>query len=290
MSTELQSECPCDLCGCDEPIEIPSARFHTAGQSVQVCSRCGFVYVRNRRSAAAIARAWSDDLYGTEYTARIPAVKARLTYVADFTDMQLNLKGKKVCDIGAGEGVFLKILRDEYAAEVFGIEPSRHNCRLLGEMNIRSFQGTIEDYALATWLTERRADVVTLLWTLECCRSPRDMLNAAWNVLNEDGHMVVGTGSRILVPFKKTMTDFLSTSPLDTHPVHFSANTLSAMLAVCGFETVHVNRYFDTDYLCVIGRKRPRSACIKWTGDDPARVLEFFERWHQDSLWHRNAA
>lgn len=281
--------CACDLCGCDDAIEIACARQHTEGQPIHVCSKCGLVYVRERRSADEIARSWSDDLYGTEYTARIPAVKARLTYVADFTDMHLNLRGKKVCDIGAGEGPFLKMLRDEYGAEVFGIEPSRRNCRLLEDLQVPNFCGTIEDYASSA-RPGGQADVATMLWTLECCRSPRDMLHAAWEILPEDGHVVIGTGSRLLVPFKKTLSEYLTRFALDTHPVRFSASTLRGILAVCGFESVHINRYFDTDYLCVIGRKRPRGTTLAWTGDDPARVVEFFERWHRDSEWYRDVA
>jgi 2-polyprenyl-3-methyl-5-hydroxy-6-metoxy-1,4-benzoquinol methylase len=290
MSAGKRTECRCDLCGSDEALEIGCARLYTRGQPVHVCARCGFVYVRSRRSAEEIARSWSEEIYGAGYTARIPAVKARFTYVADFTDMHLELKGKKVCDIGAGEGLFPKILRDEYGADVFGIEPSPHNCRLLADLKIPSFQGTIEEYSTRAKQGQDKTDVVTILWTLECCRSARDMLQAAWDILDDAGHVVIGTGSRILVPFKKSLQSYFPTHALDTHPVRFSASTLRGMLAVCGFEAVHVNRYLDTDYLCVIGQKRPRGAKIDWTGDDPVRVLEFFDRWHKESLWYREAA
>lgn len=289
MPERKQTACACDLCGATEAFEIACATFYTAGQPVHVCAKCGLVYVRDRRTAAEIAGSWSNELYGSGYTARIPAVKARFAYVADFTDLHLTLKGKKVCDIGAGEGLFLKVLRDEYGAAVFGIEPSAHNCRLLGDMNIPRFHGTIEEFSAAA-REGHTADVVTILWTLECCRSPRDMLNAAWDILDDGGHVVIGTGSRLLVPFKKPLHSYFPTHALDTHPVRFSANTLRGMLAVCGLEAIHVNRYLDTDYLCALARKRPRGTRIEWAGDDPVRVLEFFDRWHKESLWYRDAA
>src|SRR5262245_60439717 len=114
MARGKVTECSCDLCGWSEGLEIPCARLYTAGQPVHVCSKCGFVYVKTRRTAEEIADSWSSELYGSAYTARIPAVKARMTYVADFADLHLNLKGKKAFDIGAGEGVFLGMLRDDY--------------------------------------------------------------------------------------------------------------------------------------------------------------------------------
>ncbi len=290
MRKSKQTECACDLCGATEALEISCAKLYTNGQPFHVCARCGFVHVKSRRSAEEIARSWSTELFGAGYTARIPAVKARMTYIADFTDVNLGLKGKRVCDIGAGEGVFLKILRDDYGADVFGIEPSAANCKTLAEMKFPNFHGTIEEYAASKASKKRRADVVTILWTLECCRSPRDMLTAAWNILDEGGHLVIGTGSRLLVPFKKPLQLFLSKNPADTHPVHFSANTLRGMLAVSGFEMAHVNRYLDTDYLCMIGKKREKGAEIPWQGDDPVRVLDFFDRWHKESVWYRDVA
>ena len=127
---EAAREFPCDLCGSREAVEVPHAREYTNGQPMHICTHCGFVYVRRRRSASRIAEVWSEDLFGANYTAAIPAVKARLTYVAEFLDQSLGLRNKRVCDIGAGEGVFLDLIRQErYGASVFGIEASRNRRR-----------------------------------------------------------------------------------------------------------------------------------------------------------------
>lgn len=277
-------EYPCDLCGASEAVEVPYARLYTNNQPINICKKCGFVYVKLRRSAREIAKEWSDELYGNCYTARIPAVKARQVYVADFIDMHIGLKGKKLLDIGSGEGQFLKIVCNEYKADVFGIEPSPQNCADMHEMGIECFEGTIED-ALTSKLCVN-AEVATIMWTLENCRSCRDMLTGAYELLKHDGYLVVATGSRILVPFKKRLRDYLGPNPVDTHAFRFSANTLRGILAVCGFEVVHMNRYLDTDYLCVIAQKRPKDVEISWEGDDFVQVYNFFERWHQESIFY----
>ena len=272
---------PCDLCGSNDAAEIPEAQHYTGGHPIHVCRGCGFVYVRRRRSASAIAASWSDDLFGTKYTARIPAIIARLTFVAEMIRKEVGLERRSVCDIGAGEGTFLDLVRG-MGAQVFGIEPSAANGKLMAGLGIEHFTGTIEDYA-ATGPT-RRFDLATILWTLENCQSCLGMLKAARALLTADGHIVVATGSRILVPFKKPLHYYLGPNAPDTHAFRFSANALRRALAVAGFEVKQVNRYVDHDVLCMIAAPARAPSAEPLPADSPAAVLDFFRRWHADTV------
>ena len=283
MSEAQYEDFPCDLCGSRDAVEVPYVREYTNGQPIYICKQCGFVYVKQRRSAEAIARIWSEQLFGEGYTARIPAVKARQLYVEEFIDINIGLKGKKVCDIGTGEGQFLETIRDIYQAEVFGTEASRNNCTKLAEAGIRYFQGTVENYCASPDATNYKADIVTITWTLEACRTCRDMLSGAYGILKDDGDVVIATGSRILVPFKKPLHLYFSKNPADTHPFRFSANTLRGILAVSGFEVTHVNRFLDSDILCMIGKKVGQKRKIPWEGDNYLEVEDFFKRWHMET-------
>jgi len=277
-------EFPCDLCGATDVVEVPHCREFTNDEPVHICCRCGFVYVKHRRSAEQIAQTWSEEIFGTGYTAAIPAVAGRLVYVAELLEAQVGLRGMVVCEIGAGEGHFLDIIRQRrYGAEVFGIEPSPANGARLAAAGIPHFTGTIEEHSVAQHGPDGGADVVAILWTLENCQDCRAMLAAAHRILKPDGTIVVATGSRILVPFKKPLHLYFSRNPADTHAFRFSANTLQGMLAVSGFEPVHVNRYLDHDVLCVIARKAPEGSTIAWHGDDYLAVHNFFERWYVDT-------
>jgi SAM-dependent methyltransferase len=280
----------CDLCGSSDAVEIEVARHYTKGEPIHVCRNCGFVFARMRRSAERIAEVWSEEIYGSTYeygktyTAHMPAMKARQTYVVDFADMKLGLKGKRLLDIGAGEGQFLDMARKPpYEAEVYGVEPSERNCGLMADMGINSFCGTAEAFRESAVAKTSCFDVATLMWTLVNCRSPRALLECAWDVLDEGGHVVLGEGSRILVPFRKPLQYYFGPGPQDTHAFHFSANALQGFLATSGFEVVHINRFIDTDYLAVIGRKVPRERKIPWQKDDWRAVLDFFERWHRET-------
>jgi ubiquinone/menaquinone biosynthesis C-methylase UbiE len=283
------NEYPCDICGSGDAAEVPYVRLYTGDQPIHICQNCGFVYVKYRRGVEEVAKAWDDIYSGSEgisdsYLPRIPAVVARHTYVAEFIDMHLGLKSKKVIDIGAGEGQFLKQVQAHFEGNVFGIEPFKNNCDLMDKNGVANFCGTIESFTDAG--VEKKADVATILWTLENCSSCESMIKSVRNLLVDDGHIVVATGSRILVPFKKPLKEYFGKNPVDTHCFRFSANTLCALLAKCGFETAYINRYIDTDYLCVIGKKRPEQDEIKWQGDNFFSVYDFFERWHKESIYY----
>lgn len=279
---------PCELCGSDDLVEIPELGEHTAGQPIHVCKNCGLVQVIRRRGPERIAEVWAKELYQSNYTARIPAVKARHVYVAETIDVAIGLRGKSVCDIGAGEGYFVQILRDQYGAQVFGIEPSTANCVRMKLEGIACFDGTAEQF-VASAPPEQRFDIVTIIWTLENSNSCRRLMDAAWRLLRDDGQVVVATGSRILVPFKKPLDYYLSPNPADTHAFQFSANTLQGLLAESGFERTYVNHFIDSDVLCMIGRRTDRHRPIAWTHDDLRQVMDFFSRWHQDTAFYKTS-
>ncbi len=287
MTEDDYTEFDCDLCGSADAAEITVARRYTNDQPIHVCRNCGFVYVRRRRSAERIAAAWTHEIYGDGYTARIPAVKARQIYVAETADVEIGLADKTLCDFGGGEGQFLDIVRDpDYGAIPFAVEPSPENCRAMAERGIECFCGNIEAYQASGEKPGRGFDIVTIMWTIENCQSCRTMMDAAYDALADGGHLVIATGSRILVPFKKPLQYYLSTNPADTHAFRFSANSLKGLFAVSGFEVTYVNRYLDTDYLVVIGRKAGHVANPQWDKDDHLAVIDFFERWDRETQGH----
>lgn len=272
------AEFACDLCGTADAFEVPHASEYTGGQPIHICAVCGFVHVKRRRSADEIAASWTEEIFGEGYTARIPAVTGRLTQVVETVQAEVGLEGKSLCEIGAGEGEFLELARAR-GARVFGIEPSEANCASMRERGIDCFAGTIERFQESGPDVEP-FDVAAILWTLENCQDCRRMLTEAHTLVRTGGHVVVATGSRLLVPFKKPLWAYLSANPADTHAFRFSANTLRKALALSGFRPVYVNRYLDNDVLCVIAE---RAEPGDWEGDDPLAVYSFFERWHADT-------
>ena len=61
-----------------------------------------------------------------KYTSKIPAVISRLTYVVETIIKEINTNNKTLCDIGAGEGDFLKIFKNKkILKKLIGVEPSK---------------------------------------------------------------------------------------------------------------------------------------------------------------------
>ena len=282
-----------DFKGLGEMVEIPCSPKYSNGQLVHVCIETGLVRVKELRSAEAIAKAWSNEVYSDDfgkdtYTARVPAVKARQIYVADFADVNIGLKDKILCDIGAGEGQFLEIINsDDYLAQPFGIEPSEKNCTMLSGNNFKNFNGTVENWAESDQFEANKFDIVTIMWTLVNSYSCLDMVNIAYKMLKPGGYIVVAEGSRILVPFKKPLHMYFSPLPGDLHPYHFSANSLTNLLKVNNFEIEHINKYMDSDILCIIGKKIQKLENPNYEVDNYEDVLSFFERWDKETMFYK---
>lgn len=279
---------PCDVCDSDDGEEIQCISKYTKGAPIHVCRNCGFVYVRERRSFQEIADTWSNEIYSDNdenrtsaiYTAIRPAIRSRLIYILETIDAELGLKGKSLCDIGAGEGVFLDYInRLKSDVYVFGIEPSKANCELMTQLDIDNFPGTIEEYIFSLNKTSEKFDVVTISWTLEDCQDCKVMLNAANNLLKPGGHLVIGTGSRILVPYKKPLDYYVGPGEQDTHCFRFSPNSLSNLMKRTGFLPVYTNRYIDQDVLCMIGQKDSAADSLAIEKDNYQEVIDYFERW-----------
>ena len=292
MNTDTFALYPCDLCTSQDLAEIPAAPHYMDGRPLHVCNACGFVQAAYRRTPEALQRMWAEEIYRANdarisdktYTARIPAVVARQTFVVEFLAEHLDIKGKSICEIGAGEGQFLEMLRvPRFDMDTFAIEPSKENCMILNSLQIKNFAGTMEDYSALS--NREQFDIASLIWTLENCQSASGVLAATHDIVKPGGHLVVATGSRILMPFKKPLQYYLG-SNVDVHPYHFSANALTSLMHQAGFKVTAHNRFIDSDYLVLIGKRVENIDDLTMPTDNSAEIIQFFERWHNETQAH----
>jgi SAM-dependent methyltransferase len=274
MDTKNNQIFDCDLCGSGSYTVLEVAKKYIGdNEPPVVCNECGFCYVRTRRPASVIAEDWNA-IFGEGYTSEWPGVKARLFYVAEFFDQNYGWRGKRVLDIGAGEGTFLKFVQQR-DAWISGLDPSEDNCDKLADLGATGYCQTIEDYFPAK--DKGSFDVVTILWTLENCQDCMRMLRFAKECLKPNGHLMVATGSRLLVPFKKPLSSYFSENPADLHCFRWSAVTLERALVTAGFRIQSNNDYMQSDCLVMVGT--PGTSEPIRTPDPPFDVEGYFNRW-----------
>lgn len=256
---------PCDLCG------------ETAGTEIEpgilVCLGCGFVYVPERRMPQEIAADWTNVYRSGAYDPNWPGVKARLYYVAEWLDQNIGLEGKTLLDIGAGTGFFL----DEVSirgAQPVGVEPDATNAQAIRSRNIHCFTGSIE-----TVPSPGQYDIVTMLWTLENCGDCLAMLKYAKEALAPGGCVVVATGSRILVPFKKPYSSYFGKLSPDLHCFRWSVASLRQAFAKTGMSFQAWNDFEQNDVLLMTAS--PDDLVVPGWRNEPQAVVSFFRSWKE---------
>lgn len=266
---------PCDLCGSEEwePLPIRDPR------GIGICQRCGFVYVRDRRSSAEIAADWAN-IYGEGYNPEWPAVKARLFYVAEWIEQEYGLRFKTLLDIGAGRGQFLR-LPQMHGTSVWGLEPTLdEDCQELA-IDLGITRGTIEENPIPETI---KYHFVTILWTLENCGDCIAMLQYAKKCLKPNGRVIVATGSRILVPYKKPLWTYLGDNSPDLHCFRWTLQTLAAAFRKAGLRRDRCNAYMECDWLVASAVATEPENPLSWNvppHDDPLAVANFFREWEE---------
>lgn len=267
---------PCDLCGAADSLDTPG----DPSRKIRICSGCGFVYVSERRSTADVAHAW-DEIYASGgYDPNWPGVKARLFYVAQWIESNIGLAGRSVLDIGAGNGNFVDYCRS-LGAHCVGLDPGLDNVRKIKARDIPCFHGWAADDSPYIG----QYDIVSLCWTLENVGDCLAVLRYAKRHLAPNGHLVVATGSRINVPFKKPLRSYLPQDPNyphDTHCFRWSIKSLFDALRISGMEYFQWNDFTERDELIVSSTKVSDDALSVNREDDWASfTLNHFRRWHE---------
>lgn len=114
-----------------------------------------------------------------------------ITQVVSWIDAQLQLKGKRLCDLGCGPGLYSQRFA-ALGAEVTGVDFSKHSLNYAKAQSEHPVCYTKADY-----LSDKLPagfDVVTLIYYDLCALSPEQratLLERAWNMLTPGGQLVL---------------------------------------------------------------------------------------------------
>lgn len=224
---------PCPLCGSDVR-DIIGKR--PDGLVVNLCGRCGLLYVSPRPSDGALGRFYSSysrlhgkgDYASEDYWTGVLNSQNALAKsdprILFLISQGINLRGVRVLDVGCGNGSFLLRCRKLGASSVIGVEPDEGMAiAAKSHLGIEIHAGYLEDLSQENGLFG-----LIVLWdVLEHLANPRQVMHLIHERLEPDGviaaltpnaegyntHGIGWTGFRVdyehMCYYTKEVADFL---------------------------------------------------------------------------------
>lgn len=221
-SPSIQRLLTAQECTLDQPVRL----------EVHQCADCGFVQLTER-----LEETYYDDYVMT--TSHSPQmVKYQQTQVADFIE-RFRLVGKRVVEIGCGDGNYLALMR-EAGAQVSGVEPS-HSFR---QMALARDLDVSEGYVgRGRQLKGSPFDAFVTRQVLEHVPDVNDFLQGIRENLTADAVGLVEVPSLEQAMEQGRFYDFFA-----DHLNYFSADTLRHALERNGFSVLEVSRGMNGEY------------------------------------------
>lgn len=229
---------PCPLCAGEDFVVLARRDRYGMGLTTSACVRCGFVLTNPRPRPEAM-----ETFYATIYRrlyrgSAAPSAKQlqalgvheRAHYIAEWLEAGDLVHGKRVLDVGCGDGSLLAELDARGAASVVGVEPNaeyRAYASLKAGINVAK---SIEDLD-----PSNRFDLVIANHVLEHIPDPLAFLREVRHLVDTHGHAYIN------VP------DATAYSSIDAlhiaHLSHFTIVTLQRALRGAGLEPVLVAQH-----------------------------------------------
>jgi 2-polyprenyl-3-methyl-5-hydroxy-6-metoxy-1,4-benzoquinol methylase len=239
------------------------------------------VYVPDRRSWDEIGMSYKDGYYerGVYYSQITDAIKRRSYKVVRFIESVTDLSGKRLLDVGCGEGELMQFAR-ERGADVTGIEPSPAAAEKARQKGLSVFVGNFDDYVSQN--PSPRFDFVTFDFVLELMERPSKVLQKCWEMVADDGHVLVETGDRLnYTTFPFPLRRIIRNIPIEMPAYRWSRSTLEAMLNVNGFKVIANDwRWRDPQDLGYLAKKCVPYPLESVSFDSYYRVVKYFANWH----------
>ena len=169
-------------------------------------------------------------------------LKRKLKFINSF-----NTKSKKVLDVGAGTGDFLKVCKMN-SWEIFGSEPDS------GARNIAAKKGVNLEKDLSKFQNQQ-FDVITLWHVLEHVENLQEYITTLKSLLTENGRLIIAVPnfkSYDAIMYK----EFWAAFDVPRHLWHFSKTSISKLFS---YENMKVEKTlpmkFDAYYVVLLSEK-----------------------------------
>ena len=246
------------LCGCRIKSRIYDSK-KVQGMNIVQCHNCNLMYLNPRYTKQELYSILYKNYVGSMFFKKVEDEKLRFKEREDDARYEMNLiqkalgnnKGLKIYDVGISGGIFLKIARDEFDADIYGNDISDISIKLAKEKyNMNNVQfGDLPDLQLRGDFF----DAVVMWNTLEHTSNPVIQLAKAKAILKTGGILIIEVPTTNLnVPWEE-----LDESPY--HLYYFNFEVLKIILESIGFEIIWHKEYIkDKKYatLDLVAKKK----------------------------------
>ena len=163
---------------------------------------------------------------------------------------RFSLEGKKIVEIGCGQGEYLSIMK-ECGANTYGIEYSKKSVKQCFKKGLKVSQGFVDNAQFK--IDYAPFDAFFMLSFLEHLPSPCETLRGIYNNLKEEGVGIVEVPNFNMIVKKKLFSEFIS-----DHLFYFSKDTLRRTLEISGFEVIECKEIWYDYIISAWVRKRKK--------------------------------
>jgi len=200
------------------------------------CPRCTLMWRREFTLPSGHYEQKAVDVKEGKSEARLRDAKGRLSLVK-----HMHLSGG-LCDIGCGEGVFLKVARDIDIAPLLGVDPAEDAVALAVREGLPVVKGDVEN--LPKLLSGFPLKGATLFHVIEHLKDPLQALRAIHSSLPKGGTLLIETPNMNAYTLRKTA--YRNSLIYPEHFFYFTEEALSRILQEAGFVVLeHGWRSFD---------------------------------------------
>lgn len=217
------------------------ASDHHISLNLIKCETCSLVQLSNNDNLAG-------DYYDEYVMAQTHSVHSR-TYsrrlAKEFVN-EFNLRGKRLLEIGCGDGEFMSYLVEE-GVQPKGIEPSTPFVNISRTKGLDVVQGY---FGFESSFKEASFDAIASRAVFEHLKNLNEVLQCAWKVLRDGGVGLIEVPS-----FEKAVKDRRYYDVFSDHVVYYTKHSLIDLLERNGFEVIKIFNEFEDEYIVVYFKK-----------------------------------
>lgn len=158
---------------------------------VRECSNCGVQWLAEVGSYCYSTGGYREEVGGDEIARHIPNI-------AHVCPVQSSIMGKRVLDVGASDGFYMKLVAP-YAKQVVGVEPNHTQRSLLeSEFTMEESLGNVQG----------QFDTITCWHVIEHIADPVNFLAEIAELLNPSGRLYISTPNRDEILMRLLQNEF----------------------------------------------------------------------------------